>query len=166
VNDKMKPVYCLAIVYDTGAIYIDSTLKTEVQLSALLETGAKASIKRVKVAETKEAALTARALFHVWCQQLSGFTGEDPNATKQGLKIKFGFPIIMQDPEDGPILINILKALNWSFLDWGTKVKLTEKFIPVTSILDSKPLKQMMDNVKQWAMNEYNIELDNGKRGQ
>jgi hypothetical protein len=159
----MKPVSCLAIVYESGGIFIDSSIKYEVQLSGLIKPGEKASIKRVTVSEAKRRSLTANGLFHVWCQTLSGFTGEPVNATKQGLKIKFGFPILLADPEDGQIFVNILNGLNWASLDWETKVKRCEKYIPVTSIMAPAQLKLMMDNIKNWAQHQYNVTLDNGK---
>lgn len=160
----MKPQYCLAIVYESGSIFIDSTFKTEIGLSGLITPQDKASIVRVKVEESKKRSMTANALLHVWCQQLSGFTGNDVITQKAELKIKFGYPILRNNPEVWPKLKKLFIGAQWQQIDWPEKIEMSE-LIPCTSIMTTAELKLMMDNIKNWAMNTFNIELDNGKRG-
>ena len=159
---KMKPVYCLAIVYESGAIYIDSNVKTEVQLAGLIGQHEKAAIKRVKVDESQKRSMTANALLHVWCQQLSGFTGNDVLTQKAELKIKFGYPILRNNAEIWPRLKKLFIGAQWQKILWPEKIEMSE-LIPCTSIMTTKELKLMMDNIKDWAMNQFNIELDNDK---
>ena len=163
MNDKMKPVYCLAIVYESGQVYIDSTIKTEVQLSGLLEVGAKASIRRVKVDESVKRSPSASALFHIWSQQLSGFTGNDVVTQKAELKMKFGYPILRNNAVVWARLKMLFAGVNWHGLSYEEKVKFSE-LIPCTSIMEAKELKLMMDNIKDWARSQFGIELDNGNR--
>lgn len=160
----MKPAYGYAALLPDGRILFDSSIRTESGYLAIVPSEQSAQIVRVKIQESQKASLDARALFHVWCQQLSGFTGEDPNGTKQGLKIKFGFPILLADRDDGPMLQKIFSAVQWPALSWEEKKKVAERYIPCTSIMSKKQLKQFMDNIKAWAQNEYNVTLDNGKR--
>lgn len=161
-QEPMKPVYCLAIVYDTGEIYIDSTVKSEAELSGLLEIGAKASIRRVKVDETQKRSPSASALFHIWAQQLSGFTGNSVPAQKAELKIKFGYPILRNNEAVWQRLKLLFNGVNWWNLDYEEKIKMSE-YIPCTSIMEKKELKQMMDDIKNWAMAHFGVELSNGK---
>ncbi len=161
-KEKMKPVYCLAIVYDTGEIYIDSSIKTEVQLSGLLEVGAKASIRRVKVDESLKRSPSASALFHIWSQQLSGFTGNDVVSQKAELKIKFGYPILRKNAAVWERLQMLFNGVGWWKLPYDEKIKYSE-LIPCTSIMEAKELKLMMDNIKDWARSQFGIELSNGK---
>ena len=165
MTDKMKPVYCLAIVYENGEVYCDSSIKTEVQLSGLLEHGAKASIRRVKIDESKKRSPSASALFHIWCQQLSGFTGNDIVTQKAALKIQFGYPILRANDEMWPMLKKLFVGVGWQGLQYEEKVKYSE-LIPCTSIMSAKELKQMMDEIKAWAINQFGIELTNNWRGQ
>lgn len=160
----MKPIFCLALVNEDGSVFIDSTVKNEQSLSALGKQGSKFQIVRVKVSEHVKRSLDASALFHVWVNTISGHTGEDTATTKQLLKIKFGFPIVFQCEEKGPQLKWILEKLCWSSMDYNQQIKLCDRWIPITSIMETRELKAMMDNIKDWAMNEYNIQLDNGKR--
>ena len=163
MNDKMKPIYCLAIVYESGQVYIDSTVKTEVQLSGLLEVGAKASIRRVKVIESDSRSLDANGLYHVWIKQLGAEVGNDVITQEAELKINFGFSILFQDPELGPQLTWILKRYTWDQLTWEQQVKMA-KWIPVTRLMATKQMRQYMENIKNWAEGTMNMRLDNGKR--
>ena len=175
---QMKPVHCLAIVYETGEVYIDSSIKNEASLAGLLEAGAKASIKRVKVEESRKRSPSASALFHVWAQQLSGFTGYDVVPQKAALKIEFGYPILRQNAEMWEKLQLLFKGVDWWNLPFQVDLEKQEngkmkkpcldkvdasKLIPCTSIMENKELKLMMDNIKDWARSQFGIELSNGK---
>lgn len=164
-KEKMKPIYCLGILYDSGAIYIDNTIKTEIQLSGLISQTDRARIVKVKIEENAKRTLPANALFHVWSQQLSGFTGNDVKAQKAALKMDFGYPILRANEELWPKLKQLFAGVNWWKLSYEQKVEMSE-LIPCTSVMSPKELKLMMDNIKDWAMNTFNIELDNGKRGE
>lgn len=158
---KFKPAYCLAIATKDGGVYIDSAIKSEVSLSGILKDGDR--IIKVKVEEHSKRSLTASGLLHIWIKQLSGFTGNDIITQKADLKMKFGYPILRQNEEIWPRLKLLFKGCDWHNLGHEEKVKMSE-IIPCTSIMSTKELKLMMDTIKDWAMNQFNVELDNGKR--
>ena len=160
MNDKFKPVYCLAIAYESGAIYIDNTIKSEVELSGLISPSDRARIVKVKVEENSKRSLPASALFHIWAQQLSGFTGNDVVTQKAELKINFGYPILRANAEMWERLQLLFNGVDWWALSQEEKIKMSE-LIPCTSIMSTKELNQMMKDVQNWAMAQFNIELTN-----
>ena len=150
-------VVCNGIVrFDSGASTAES--------AATLAHGYDVKVVRVKLINDEKRSLSANALLHVWVGILSNETGHDEIETKQMLKIKFGFKVIRQDPVKGEQLGWILKRLGWSELTWPQKVNLCERWIPVTSAMTTKELKQMMDAIKNWARSELGIELPDGKQ--
>lgn len=157
----MKNKRCLAVVYESGEIYIDSTITNSAELSSLVEPGSKTKVIWVDVKEANKRGLSQSALFHVWAKQLSDFTGYDESDTKQILKIKFGFPVLLQDETKGKQLRWILKRLGWKQLSFEQKLNLCEQWIPVTSAMTTNELNQMMKAIQDWAMNQFNIELTN-----
>lgn len=159
----MKQKTCLAIVYENGDVFIDSTIKSAQDYTGLARPGEKFKVERVQMKKQEKRSLDQNALFHVWCQQISGFMGEDVATVKQILKIKFGFPVLLKHDTKGPQLRWILEKLGWISIPWTKKIKLCERWIPVTSAMSVSELKEMMDRIKEWAMSEYNITLDNGK---
>ena len=162
-KDDMKPVFCMAILSDDGSVFIDSTVKSEVELSGLANRP-NSRVVKVKVSEHTLRSLPANNLLHLWHQGLSGHMGEDVLAVKQILKINFGFPILLSGNDDVSVRLEwMFKKLGWARLTWQQKLKIAE-LIPCTSIMSTKQLKQMMDNIKDWAMNNFNVSLDNGKR--
>lgn len=161
----MKDQVCWGVIYDDQHLVIDSRIKSQSAAAGTIEQGRGiAKVMHFKVVENKKASLTARALIHVWFQTLAGYIGEDPATTKQMIKIKFGIPVLLADPETSKAMEWMLEKIGWHQLSWTAKLKVCEMFIPVTSIASNKALKQIMDNVKQWAMSEHNVTLDNGKR--
>jgi hypothetical protein len=160
----MKPAYCLALVYEDGSVFIDSTAKSEIELTGLAKPNAKFKVVKVKVEEHIKRSLPASALMHVWCKTLSGHIGEDVISVKQMLKIKFGFPILLAANNDISVKLEwMFKKMGWNGLSWEQKLKLAE-LIPCTSIMSTKQLKQMMDDIKDWSINKFDVVLDNGKR--
>ena len=159
----IKPKSCLAVVYDNGDIFIDSTIKGAGGYSSVARQGALYSVHRVSVSSQRKRGLDANALLHVWIKQLAGFMGESTIDTKQILKIKFGMPVLFEDEVKGKQLRFILKRIGWVNMDWQQKLRLCETWIPVTSAMTTSQLKQMMDRIKEWAMTEFNITLNNGK---
>ena len=158
----MKAITCLAMVYDDGRVFADSSIKSEPDLASIAPTGGK--VVRVKITENTKRSLTANALLHVWHQTLSGVMGYDVLEIKQILKINFGFPVLLAGEDEVAVKLKwMLEKLGWAGLSWTHKVKLAE-MIPCTSLMSTKQLKLMMDNIKDWAISEYNISLDNGKR--
>lgn len=160
----MKTKTALAIVYENGDVFIDSTVKSAQDYTGLARQGEKYKVERVQIKKQEKRSLDQSALFHVWNATLAGFMGEPTNRSKQILKINFGFPILLQCSEKGPQLRWILDKLNWRSMSWEQKVNLTERWIPVTSAMSSKELREMMERIKEWAMSEFNVTLDNGKR--
>lgn len=160
-KQAMKPVDALAIVYEDGRIYIDSTITSERDLAGAIAQNEKASIKKVRVTEWRKRSLSASALFHVWCQQISDETGDDIITTKQTMKINFGYPILKANPEMWPRMSMLFRGCNWWLLSWEGKLKMAE-IIPCTSLMTTPELRQMMENIKQWAMSELNMTLHNG----
>jgi hypothetical protein len=160
----MKPVSTLVAVFDDGSIYADSRIKSEVELSSIVQSRGRCQIVRGKVQEWQKRSLPANALFHEWCKTLSGHTGEDPDSTKQILKIKFGFYQIISGDDDAARQLDwMLRELDFWRRKWENQIKIA-RMIPCTSIMSTKQMKAFMDTVKDWAMNEFNITLDNGKR--
>jgi hypothetical protein len=158
----MKPVHCLAVVYKDGSIFIDSTARSEIELTSMAKPGGR--VVKVKVVEHKIRSLPANNLLHLWHQSLSGVMGYDVIETKQVIKIMFGFPVLLQEENEISKKLNwMLERFDWIGLSWIRKIKLAE-MIPCTSLMTTKQLKLMMDNIKDWAISEHNISLDNGKR--
>ena len=160
----LKPTSCLAMVYPDGRIFADSNIKSEHELASIAPQGGR--VVRVQVTESKKRSLTANALLHVWHQSLSGVMGYDILEIKQILKINFGFPILLGGDVDDSIAVKLkwmFEKFGWDRLTWPQKLKLAE-MIPCTSLMTTKQLRTMMDNIKDWAISEYNISLDNGKR--
>lgn len=159
----MKTVYCWGVEMDDGAVYANSKSRSQQQALQMIPFGKTGTPIRVVVKENKKRTEDASALFHVWCQQLSSFVGEDPDSIKQGLKIKFGYPLLLQDEKHSETLHKIFDALNWACASWEEKKAYAGKYIPCTSIMSVKQLKTMMDNIKVWAINEYNVTLQSNK---
>lgn len=177
----MKPVYCYGVIYGDGAVYVDSTATDPQALSSLVD-GRDARIARVKVEEHQKRSLTASALFHVWAQQIGGMVGYDPARQKAEFKIKFGYPILRQNEEmwtklqllfngvdwwnlphyvePETVIVNGRKTLRKPCLD---KIDASE-LIPCTSIMTTAELNRMQKDIQAYAMSEFNIQLDNGKR--
>ncbi len=155
---------CLAVVYENGDVFIDSTVKTAQDYSHAVSAGQKAEVKRVTVAESKKRSLDQNALYHVGVSSWRDSWVRVAPTVKQMLKIKFGFPVLFQNEEKGKQLKWILKRLAWNELSWQQKLNLCGQWIPVTSAMSTAELREMMNNIKEWAMSEYNITLDNGKR--
>ena len=164
MKEKMKPVYCLAILKPDGQVFVDSKVKTESELSSLMQGIEGARIVKVKVEENAKRSIPASALFHVWAQQLSGFTGNDVRSQKAELKIQFGYPILRLNQELWPRLKKLFIGAQWHNLSYEEKIEMSE-LIPCTSIMSTKELKQMMDEIKAWAINQFGIELTNNWRG-
>lgn len=161
----MKEKVCFALVDEDGNILADSRIKTQADCAALIQqNGKKYKVVQVKISENKKASITARALIHVWFKTLAGYIGEDPATTKQIIKIKFGIPVLLADPETSKAMAWMLEKVEWKTLSWQAKLRVCEMFIPVTSIASPAALKEIMNNVKDWAMSEHNVTLDNGKR--
>ncbi len=148
----MKPVYCLAIVYESGAIYIDSTFKTEVQLAGLIGTGDRASIKRVLVSEEKKRSLDSNALQAVWIREVSEWSGESIKHVRATVKRDLGLPIIRYEhstPEEQKMAKMICFTLNKIGYDGMTpaqQLSVTSMF-NVTSIMSSKQHKRLLDDM-------------------
>jgi len=160
----MKTKVCWGVVYDDGHVFIDSRNRSQTDAAGTIEQGrGKAKTIQLKVAENKLRSPTASALLHVWCQQLSGFTGNDVITQKAELKIHFGYPILRDNPEMWPKLKKLFVGAQWQKIQWPEKIEMSE-LIPCTSIMTTAELKLMMENIKDWAMNTHNVTLDNGKR--
>ena len=160
----MKTTHCFAIEREDGSIIADSRCKSEVELTALYARENNVKVVRVKIEEHKKRSLTASALFHVWCKQLSGFMGEPENIVKQILKIKFGYHIILAEADETAVILEyMMTKCGWDGLSWTQKLKLSH-MIPCTSVMSTKQLREFMDTIQNWAMSEHNVTLDNGKR--
>ena len=156
----MKAVFCLAALSEDGSIYIDSTIKSEIDLSQLRPD---TRMIKVKVIEHTIRSLDANALYHVWIKQLTAFTGNDTKRQEAELKIEFGFPVLLQDETLGKELEWILKKYDFYSMSYDQQCNLV-KWIPVTRLMSTKQLKDMMNNIKNWALNTHDVVLDNGKR--
>ncbi len=159
----MKQKTALAAVFEDGTVLVDSRIKEARDYLSVVPKGTNYKVERVKIGELTKRSLDQSALFHVWVKQLSGFMGEPSNRAKQILKINFGFPILLQNEEKGPRLQWLLKSIEWDRRTWEQKLAICERFIPVTSIMKPNELKSMMDNIKEWAMSDFNIHLKGKK---
>ena len=166
----MKPIHCLALVYESGAVYIDSAITNAQDYVSAIPQGVQAKVERVQVKKLEKRSLSASALSHVWYRQLSGFMGFDENQVKQELKIKFGFSILRENEDVWPRLKMLFIGCQWHSLPHShddpkvlTKVKMAE-IIPCTSLMEPAEMKRYMDTIKNWAISEFNLVLDNGNR--
>ena len=148
----MKAVSCLAIVYDTGNIFIDSTFRTEIQLSGLIKPGEKASIVRVNVSENRKRSLDSNALQAVWIREVADHTGESIKYVRATVKRDLGLPILRYEavtPEELRIakMINAtLKAINYDLMTPKQQLNAMELF-SVTSAMSTKQHKKMLDDM-------------------
>jgi hypothetical protein len=148
----MKPVSCLAIVYESGGIFIDSSIKYEVQLSGLIKLGEKASIKRVTVSESKKRSLDSNALQAVWIREVSEHTGESIAYVRATVKRDLGLPILRFEavtPEEihiAKMMNATLKAINYDLMNPKQQLNVIKMF-SVTSAMSTKQHKKMLDDM-------------------
>ena len=148
----MKPTNCLAIVYEDGGIFIDSTIKYEVQLSGLIKRGEKAQIVRVSVSETKKRSLDSNALQAVWIREVSDHTGESIAYVRATVKRDLGLPILRYDtitPEEihiAKMMNATLKAINYDFMSPKQQLNVIKMF-SVTSAMSTRQHKKMLDDM-------------------
>lgn len=166
-KEKLKPVECLAYVLPDGRVVADSAVKSEkdaiAQANMHIGKTDVARLVKVKITETDVRSLPQNALFHRWCVTLGKHIGEDADSMKQILKVKFGFPILRDNESPyWPRLAVMFRGCGWKSLRLEIKLQMAE-VLPCTSLMTSKEKKQFMDRVSEWAMNQHQITLDNGK---
>ena len=160
----MKPTNCLAIVYETGAIFIDSTFRTEIQLSGLIKPGEKASIVRVVVSEHRKRSLDSNALQAVWIREVSDHTGESIKYVRATVKRDLGLPILRYEavtPEELRIakMINAtLKAINYDLMSPKQQLNAVDMF-SVTSAMTTKQHKKMLDDMANFYADKIGLVL-------
>lgn len=157
----MKPFYGFAAyIPETNRLIFDSTCTTQTDILKLTPYGQHAHAVRVKVVDNESRSLPASALFHIWCDQLGGFMGEDSNTVKQILKIKYGWPILRENIQMWSKLRLLFKGAGWRSLSYSEKIEFAE-IIPCTRIMTTNEMSRFMDAIKNMAMTKYNIELNN-----
>ena len=163
----MKAVSCLAIVYESGGIFIDSTIKHEVQLSGLIKQGEKASIKRVSVSEDRKRSLDSNALQAVWIREISSWSGESIKYVRATVKRDLGLPILRYEavtPEELRISkkINaVLSRIQFDLMSPKQQLSALELF-SVTSVLSPKQHKKMLDDMVNVYANNGLVLVSNG----
>jgi len=148
----MKAVSCLAIVYEDGGIFIDSTIRHEVELSGLIKRGEKASIKRVSVSEDRKRSLDSNALQAVWIREVSEHTGESIKYVRATVKRDLGLPILRYEavtPEElriAKMINSTLRAIGFDLMSPKQQLNAMDLF-SVTSAMSPKQHKKMLDDM-------------------
>ncbi len=145
-----------------GVVRFDSAANSP-ESAATLAHGENVKVVRVTVKPYTKRSLDANALLHVWVAELSKITGEDELRMKNIIKIQHGLPVLMQNQEVAPVLKHILKRAGWRQLTWDQQIKVIN-LVAVTSIMSVQEMRVMMDRIKNWARNEFQIELPDGKQ--
>ncbi len=160
----MKQVSCLAIVYDTGSIFIDSTFRTEIQLSGLIKPNEKASIVRVNVSENRKRSLDSNALQAVWIREVADHTGESIKYVRATVKRDLGLPILRYEavtPEElriAKIINATLKAINYDLMTPKQQLNAMELF-SVTSAMSTRQHKKMLDVMSNFYADKLGLIL-------
>lgn len=159
----MKPVECLALVYENGEVYIDSTIKDAQTYVSAIPAGQKATVKRVKVQENKKRSLPANALMHKWFDIVSKHTGENEIAVKCRFKRDFAWPVVqINQPEWAERISFVLKRIGYDTYSDSQQLKVWE-MLELTSQMNTPDLRSAMEKYKLWALDTLVITLDNGK---
>ena len=104
--------------------------------------------------------LSSNALSHVWYPQIAGFTGTDIKSAKAEAKIDHGLPIILNNPEHGPVIAWKLEVMNFYNRSRENQIKIicTEA---ITSLFNSKEMSQYMNSLQHfWGSAGLSLESD------
>ena len=106
----------------------------------------------------KKRSLPANAVQHVWINKISEFTSTDLKTCKAEMKIDFGLPILLNDPEIGRVIGHALQSAKFFTMSREQKIKLIQVF-SVTSLLNTKQHNQMRENV-MYYWNQQGLVLE------
>ena len=111
----------------------------------------------------KKRSLSANAQYQVWLKQISEFTTTDLKTATAETKIDFGLPILLDDPQVGPVLGHALDSAGWDRMTREQQVKFIS-IIQMSSIMDTKQHNQYRENIiHYWNINGLSLGyIDNG----
>jgi len=107
--------------------------------------------------------LSANAQSHVWAKAISDHTGEDVKTVFNRLKRDHGLPILLSDPERGPVADFILQSTNFYSRREDKQLKIIEA-LEVTRNFSSKQHNEFRDSVQQY-WNGQGLNIDYLERG-
>lgn len=107
--------------------------------------------------------ISANAQAHVWAKAISEHTGEDVKTVYNRLKKDHGLPILLADPEHGPVADFILQSTNFYSRREDKQLKIIEA-MEVTRKFSTKQHNQFRDSVQQY-WNEQGLNIDYLERG-
>ena len=84
---------------------------------------------------------------HVWIQEIAKHTGESIPKVTADMKIQHGLPIILADPEHGPVIEWILKKYGFYGMRYERQLKLIE-YVPVTRLFSTKQHNAYRDSLQ------------------
>ena len=90
--------------------------------------------------------LSANAVQWVWATKISEFTNTDVKTCANELKVDFGVPILLRDPEIGRVLGHALQSAGFFTMTRERQVKFIE-VIQVTSLMNTQQHHQYRENV-------------------
>lgn len=115
-------------------------------------------VRHLNIKFTDRRSLTANAQVHVWCKQISDSTGEDSLTVFNRMKRDHGLPILLSDPEHGPVADFILKSTNFYSMPDNKQLTLIGA-MEVTRKLSTRQHKDFRDSVQQfYNSNGFNLQ--------
>ena len=148
----MKQINCLAIVYESGGVFIDTSIRSEINLSGLIKPNDNARIVRVTVSEAKKRSLDSNALQAVWIREVADHTGESIAYVRATVKRDLGMPILRFEavtPEEihiAKMMNATLAAINYDLMNPKQQLNVIKMF-SVTSAMSTKQHKKMLDDM-------------------
>lgn len=84
---------------------------------------------------------------HVWIQEIAKYTGESIPKVEADMKIQHGLPIILADPEHGPVIKYILDGIKFYDLAYERQLNAI-KYVPVTRLFSTKQHNAYRDSLQ------------------
>ena len=108
----------------------------------------------------KKRSLPANSIQHVWYKQIGEFSATDTKTAAAECKIDFGLPIILSDPDIGPVIGYSLDKALFSDMPREKQIKYIQ-IIQITSLMNTKQHSQYRENILYfWNTAGLNLSYD------
>lgn len=102
--------------------------------------------------------LSANAQAFVWHKQIADSLGYDVKTIELMNKRDFGLPVILKDPEQGPVIDFMLTRIGFYVMRDDQQLKVMEA-MSITSLMDTAQHKEYRDGMQQnWNDNGINLQ--------